>query len=64
MNKSKTQPRLLGECELLAEKDGKRNLLLTDNAIARSQTTLRVCLSKARSKHVTQTSEVSALESP
>ena len=42
----------------------KRNLLLTDNAIARSQTTLRVCLSKARSKHVTQTSEVSALESP
>ena len=43
---------------------GKRNLLLTDNAIARSQTTLRICLSKAQSKHVTQTTEVSALESP
>ena len=43
---------------------GKSNLLLTDNAITRSQTTLRVCLSKARSKHVTQTNEVSELESP
>ena len=37
MNKSKTQPRLLGECELLAEKS---NLLLTDNAITRSQNNL------------------------